>query len=90
MEFALWIQSSLNINRFIKPKYLVSFIGLFTGSYIDVTDTFGTIFFSPYLVQQCEFLGDPQGSHSTWKTLKTWKNDSSFSSHGNIMEFEKL
>ena len=25
-----------------------------------------------------------QGSHSTWKT---WKNDSNFSSHGNIMEF---
>ena len=25
-----------------------------------------------------------QGSHSTWKT---WKNDESFSSHGNIMEF---
>ena len=29
-----------------------------------------------------------QGSYSTWKTLKIWKNDSSFSSHGNIMEFE--
>ena len=28
-----------------------------------------------------------QGSHTTWKTLKTWKSVGSFSSHGNIMEF---
>ena len=33
----------------------------------------------------CSFQQDTsQGSHSTWKT---WKNDKSFSSHGNIMEF---
>ena len=38
----------------------------------------------------CTALPVTQGSHSTWKTLKTWKNDSSFSSHGNIMEFENL
>ena len=25
-----------------------------------------------------------QGSHSTWKTFKTWKNDSKFSSHRNM------
>ena len=30
-------------------------------------------------------LHDKKGSHSTWKT---WKNDSSFSSHGIILELE--
>ena len=27
-----------------------------------------------------------QGFHSTWKTLKTWKNDGNLSSHGSIMD----